>query len=157
MVISESDARQLLTKGSHILVVTNGRIEVAAPFSQKMLDLIMHQTEADGTRCITFTTKPPFAMVDPPSENVAVLVQLDGENYSKLFELPESATLDEVKIGTRVLCQTSQGRKKGTVTSKQIRITQSMKPVLATLTGAVFPIKPVVATIHTRYFAPYHD
>lgn len=99
----------------------------------------------------------PFRFVDPTQETLAVLVKLDDFNYDKLFEIPSTAPAEEIKVGSRVLCQTSVGRKKGTVSSTQMCITPSMQTVLSTLTGATFPLKPVIASIHTNYFPPYHD
>ena len=157
MVLSESEAKDTLRKGTHVLIVTDGHVEMAAPYSQSLLDVIMISAKTEGKRCMSFTTKPPFSFVDPPQETLAVLVKLDGFNYDKLLEIPSTAPTDEIKVGSRVLCQTSVGRKKGTVSSAQMRITPSMQTVLSTLTGATFPLKPVIASIHTSYFPPYHD
>lgn len=157
MVLSESEAKESLRSGTHILMVTDSRVEMAAPYTPGLMDVIVNSAKVEDKRCIVFAKKPPFALVDPPEEAVAVLVRLDGFNYDKLFQIPSSAPVDTLKKGSRVLCQTSEGRKKGTISSAQMRITPSMQPVLTTLTGATFPLKPIVASIHTSYFSPYHD
>lgn len=157
MVLSEDEAKDALRKGTHVLIVTDGHVEMAAPYSQSLLDVIMISAKTEGKRCMSFTTKPPFSFVDPTQETLAVLVKLDDFNYDKLFEIPSTAPAEEIKVGSRVLCQTSVGRKKGTVSSAQMRITPSMQTVLSILTGATFPLKPVIASIHTNYFPPYHD
>ena len=151
MVLTKEDAMHKLEQGTHVLVVTNGRVENSIRYVPGMLAHLV--ALKDASENLTFSPPLPFSFTDHQDVESACLVEIEGKRL--LFSVPSSAKPETLTQGCRVVCLTSQGRKEGVVASKIMRISQSMHHVLSTLTGATFPLKPIVAAVSVNYFPPY--
>lgn len=156
MILSQEEAWKVMERGSHILITRDGKITTAFQYHPELFDHIVKHASEKNEPHIGFAPAISFGFKSDDEKVVGVLVKLDGSNTNKLFQIP-SDPLYKLAAGARVLCQTSEGRKEGVVSSSPVTIEKSMFPVITALTGAKFPLRPIVAVVQTIYFDPYHE
>ena len=84
--------------------------------------------------------------------NNIVIVSLGTGKY--LFSLPDSVTLRE---GDRVKCSTKRGITDGVAFSDSAWVDENVSQLIGKLTGAKFPLKPVVGKMEYRSFDKPQD